>query len=100
MKDEVQQDNVPLRVWLELNKEMHASGHTNVTAQQCKDKFAIMYSFFSVSLLKTGGIVGGVLWPHYGSFCKMFDLPEDYRLEEDNGNLQVEDEDDDENSGS
>lgn len=82
MKAEVQRENVPLRVWLDLNKEMHASGHNNVTAQKCKDKFSVMYAFFSESLLKTGGFVGGVKWQHYNSFCVIFDLPEDYRLEE------------------
>lgn len=94
-KDDLQGSKIPLRVWLDVNTQMHSSGYTTVTAQQCKDKFDIMYSFFSKTLIKSGGYVAGVKWGQYEAMCQLFDLPPDYILEENEGSEEeIEDEED------
>jgi len=48
------------------------------TWQICRERFCQMDNTFKTTFLPLGGVMGGVKWPYYENFCKLYEIPEDY----------------------
>lgn len=79
-KEMVQAEDPPIRVWKEIASALGKAGYTRTTWQMCRAKLHSLNEFFSETLLKTGGILGGVVCPYYTKMCALHDLPPDYEM--------------------
>jgi len=74
----MQSSEIAIPTWKRIEAALHMLGHTKITWQTCRGKYASMYEYFTGTLLRTGGIVGGVKCPYWDKMCDLHDFPKDY----------------------
>lgn len=71
-KYDLQKEEVPISVWKKIKDELEANG-VSKDWQVIRAKFENMKQYFSRSL-ESGGMVAGIMWQHYKSFCDIYDI--------------------------
>lgn len=81
-KQRVQVEEPSIAVWKEVASALGKAGHAGITWQMCRAKLESLNKFFAETLLRTGGKLGGVEFPHYSKLCALHDIPSDFVMPE------------------
>lgn len=83
-KEKLQRVEPPLCAWKDIASAMDEAGH-NISWENCRAKFTSMFQFFTGTLLRTGGQLGGIKCPYWDLMCEIHDVPVDYVMPAEGG---------------